>query len=214
VDVIVFGTGQISKVAWYQLSQDSPHRVVAFMVDSAYRTEAIFNGLPVEPFEELTERYPPNQVALFIPLSYRELSRMRVQKYNEAKAKGYGFVTYIHSEARVDASVEVGENCYIDSSVVIQPFTRIGDNCVVRAGAIVSHDIDVGRHCFVSAGAVVGGGASIGERCVLALNSTVLNGIRVAPRCLLGAGAVLTADTDENGVYIGAPARRRELSAY
>jgi sugar O-acyltransferase (sialic acid O-acetyltransferase NeuD family) len=213
VDVIVFGTGQISKLAWHQLTHDSPHRVVAFAVDAAYRTETSFNGLPVEPFEALPERYPPSQVAMCVPQSYRQLSRMRVQKYNEAKAKGYGFVSFVHSSATVDACVEIGENCYIDTRVVIQAFSRIGDNCIVCPGAIIAHDTSIDRHCFVSAGAVVGGGAAVGEQCVLGLHCTVLNGIRVAPRCFIGAGAVLTADTEEGGVYVGVPARRRKQTA-
>lgn len=209
MDVIVFGIGQLSRLAWYRLTRDGNHRVVAFTVDSAWITGESFNGLPVVPFEALGDRYPPDRVAMFIPLSYRDLSRVRVRKYTEAKARGYGFVSVALSGAGIDSSAEIGENCFIDPTAIIRPFARIGDNCHVSAGAVISHDVTVDRHCFVSAAAVVGGGAFVGEQCVLALNCTVLNGLRVAPRCLVGAGAVLTADTEADGVYVGVPARRR-----
>lgn len=208
MDVVIFGTGQISRLAWHQLSHDSPHRVVAFTVDSAYRTEPTFCGLPVEAFETLAERLPPERFAMLVPLSYRELSRVRREKYLAAKALGYRFVTYVASGARVDASAELGENCYIDTGAIIQGFSRLGDNCVVRAGAIVGHDVVLGCHCFVSSGAVIGGGTTIGDGCVVALNSTVLNGLKVADACMIGAGAVLTADAGESGTYLGVPARR------
>ena len=211
MDVVVFGTGQISRLAWHRLTQDGPHRVVAFSVDAACITETSFCGLPVVPFEALNDRYPPDRVLMSIPLSYRDLSRIRIQKYNEARARGYGFVSVVASGAGIDPGVEIGENCFIYPCAIIQPFSRIGDNCLVSAGSVISHDVEIGRHCFVSAAAVVGGGASVGEQCVLALNCTVLNGLRVAPRCLIGAGAVLTADTEEDGIYVGIPARRRVL---
>lgn len=213
MDVIVFGTGQLSTLAWHQFHQEGIHRVAAFTVDTPWIDGDNYNGLPLVPFEELAGRYPPDRFAMFVPLSYRNLSRLRVEKYEAARAMGYGFVSIVPPAVRADPSVEVGENCFIDPAAIILPFARIGANCRVSAGAIISHDVTVERHCFISAAAVIGGGASIGERCVLALNSTVLNGLRVAPRCLVGAGAVLTADTTEGGVYLGVPARRRVTPA-
>jgi sugar O-acyltransferase (sialic acid O-acetyltransferase NeuD family) len=213
MDVVVFGVGQISNLAWYQLTHDSPHRVVAFTMDAAHRSVDAFNGLPVVPFEDVPRQFPPDEVAMFVPLSYRQLSSLRIQKYKEALAKGYTFVSYVSSHAKLAKNVTVGENCMIDAGTIVQPFSRIGNNCILRAAAVISHDVLIGDHCFISAAAVVGGSAAIGEQCTLALNCTVLNAVQVAPRCLIGAGAVLTSDTEENGVYVGVPARRQERPA-
>lgn len=38
-------------------------------------------------------------------------------------------------------------------------------------------------------------------------NSTVVPGITIAKGCVIGAGAVVTKDTEERGVYLGVPAR-------
>lgn len=209
MDVIVFGTGQVSKLARYNLEQEGSHRVAAFTVDAGWITEPSFCGIPVVPFEELAERYPPERFAMFVPLSYRNRNRLRVEKYHAAKLMKYGFVSIVPAEVGADHSVQTGENCFIAPGAIVRPFARIGDNCHVAAGAVISHDVVVERHCFVSSAAVVGGGAHVGEGCVIALNATVLNGILVAPRCLIGAGAVLTADSAPDGVYVGVPARRR-----
>jgi len=210
MDVIVFGTGQLSKLAWHRFAQQALHRVVAFTVDAAWISEPSFCGLPVVPFEQLPEHYPPESFALFVPLSYRELSRVRIEKYHAGGKMGYACVSIVPPAVSTDPTVEIGENCFIDPTAIVRPFTRIGDNCHVSAGAVISHDVVVERHCFISAAAVIGGGAHIGERCVIALNATVLNAIRVAPRCLIGAGAVLAADSAPDGVYVGVPARRRD----
>lgn len=210
LDVVVFGLGQLSRQAVHQLRHESPHRVVAITVDAAYRTLDASDGCPVVAFDDLHERYPPSQVAMFVPLSYRHLSRTRALKYAQAKARGYGFISLVSPTAKVAGNAEIGENCWIDTGVIVQPYARIGDNCIAYAGSVISHDVELGRHGFVAAGAVIGGDTRIGEHCVLGLNSTVLNGLRVAPRCFIGAGAVLTSHATEPGVYVGVPARRRE----
>ena len=42
----------------------------------------------------------------------------------------------------------------------------------------------------------------------LGLGAVVRDGVTVAERCLVGAGAVVTRDTEPNGVYTGVPAKR------
>lgn len=38
-------------------------------------------------------------------------------------------------------------------------------------------------------------------------NATIIGGVTIAERCVIGAGAVVTRDTEPNGVYLGVPAR-------
>jgi len=66
---------------------------------------------------------------------------------------------------------------------------------------MLSHDVTIGDHSFVAGRAVIGGRAHIGINCVIGLNSTVCNRIRIAPRCFIAAGAVVTADTEPDGIY-------------
>lgn len=209
MDVVIFGLGQQSSLAWHVYTHDSPHRVVAFAVDAAYRDREALHELPVVAFEDLPSRFPPGAVALSIPQGWRGMNALRIEKMAQARRLGYGFVSYVSSRAVVCAGFEAGENCMIHDGVIVQPFASVGENCILRAGTIVSHHATIGAHSFVAAGAVIAGEATIGERCVLGLGSIVRDGIRVAPRCFIGAGAVVLADTTANGVYTGSPARRR-----
>jgi acetyltransferase-like isoleucine patch superfamily enzyme len=56
--------------------------------------------------------------------------------------------------------------------------------------------------------ACLGGGAVIKERCFVGLNATIRDNITIAPGCFIAAGAVVTADTEPDGLYMGVPARR------
>ena len=87
-DIVVFGTGDIARLAHFFFSTDSPHRVVAFTVDAAYRTADMFLDLPVVPFEEVAASYPPASHGMFVALSYAKMNQVRAVKYAEAKALG------------------------------------------------------------------------------------------------------------------------------
>lgn len=212
MDVVIFGLGQQSSVSWVNLTHDSPHRVVAFTVDAAHRDRDEMHGLPVVAFEDLPQRFPPGRVAMMIPLSYRRMSQGRIDKFMQAKARGYACISYVSQRAIVWPDLKLGENCIIQAGAIVQPFTEIGDNCMILAGATIGHHCRLGNHCFLAAESVLGGGVTLAEACVIGINSTVRNGIAVASRCLLGAGGVLAADTEPNGVYVGIPARRQPLS--
>ena len=62
---------------------------------------ATFEGLPVVPFEEVEEHYPPSDYALFIPMTASKMNHNRRLLYETGKAKGYQFISYISSKATV-----------------------------------------------------------------------------------------------------------------
>lgn len=213
MDIVIFGGGNLASLAWYVLTHDSSHRVAGFTVDGDYCTGEGAHGLPMVPFEELEHHFPPDRFAMLLPLGGRNVNGLRADRYRAAKERGYGFISYVASGALVWPDLQIGENCMIFDGAIINPFTVIGSNCIIRSGSLVSHHVVLGNHCFLAAHAVVGGNAKIGDRCFLGLNSTVRDGISVAPRCFIAAGAVVTADTTENGIYMGVPARRRDTPA-
>lgn len=212
-DIVIFGLGRQSSLAWYVYAHDSPHRVVAFTVDAAYRTETTLHGLPVVAFEALEAEYPPHGCVLCVPLGWRGMNRLRAERVAQARQRGFAFASYVSSRAQVWPDLQIGANCMIHDGAIVQPFARIGTNVIVRAGAVISHHATIGDHCFIAARAVVAGSATLGERCVLGLNCTICDGVTVAPGCFIGAGAVVSTDTAPGGVYTGRPARRRALPA-
>ncbi|MDO9315974.1 MAG: acetyltransferase [Burkholderiaceae bacterium] len=211
--VVVFGASTFSSLAWYCLTHDSEHEVVAFTVDSAFMTGSVHEGLPVVPFEDLSVACPPDDVQLLIPMGYQQINGLRRARYETAKSQGYRFVSYVSGRAGVWPDLQVGENCLIFDHAIIQPFAQIGDNVIVRSGAIVSHHCALASHVFVSAGAHLGGNVSVGEQAFIGLGAVLKHGLAIAPQTFVAAGAVVLADTEADGVYIGNPARRISRAA-
>lgn len=205
--VVVFGTGQIAEVAWFYLTHDSEHDVVAFTVDAEYRDVDQFHGLPVVDFETVQETHSPDTHELFVSISYQQVNRLREAKYHEAKAKGYTLTTYVSSRATVWPGVEIGDNCFIFEDNTIQPFTRIGSNVVMWSGNHLGHHSTIEDHCFIASHVVISGSVTIGERTFVGVNATIRDNITIGPATVVGMGAAVTKSTDEAAVVVAAKSR-------
>ena len=64
--IVVFGAGDIARLAHYYFTHDSAHDVVAFCVDAAYHTATEFLGLPLVSFDDVEQHYPPATHSMFI----------------------------------------------------------------------------------------------------------------------------------------------------
>jgi sugar O-acyltransferase (sialic acid O-acetyltransferase NeuD family) len=206
--VVIFGDQRSAQLARFLLQHDSPHEVVAFCVDGAYRKAESFDGLPLVDFETLAASYPPGRVRLLIPIGYHRINGLRRARYEAAKAQGYSFVTYVSSRASVWPGLEIGENSVVHELAVIQPFASLGDNVIVRSAAHVSHHCRVASHAFIAAQVAMAGDTTVGEQAFVGVGAVLRDQINIAPRSFIGAGAVVTSDTEEGCAYFGNPARR------
>src|SRR5207248_354027 len=58
--VVVIGTGDFARIARYYIEHDSEHPVVAHALSASLLDANDFLGLPLVAFEELSQRYPPD----------------------------------------------------------------------------------------------------------------------------------------------------------
>jgi sugar O-acyltransferase (sialic acid O-acetyltransferase NeuD family) len=206
--LVIFGTGDIARLAHYYFTRDSPHGVAAFTVDASYRSSDEFLGLPVVDFEEVRRRFPPGEHMMFVALSYSQMNRLRASRYEQAKALGYELASYVSSRCSWLTDHPVGDNCFILEDNTVQPFVQIGNDVTLWSGNHIGHDSVIEDHCFISSHVVVSGHVRIGRYCFVGVNATLRNSIVIAPETLIGAGAVVMQDTAEKGVYLPKRAER------
>lgn len=111
----------------------------------------------------------------------------------------------------------IGPFCEIQSDVVIGARTRI------QSHSFICSLVTIGADCFIGHGAMFindsfsqGGPArgdknlwlstEIGDDVSIGSNATIMP-VRICSRAVIGAGAVVTRDITEPGVYAGNPAR-------
>jgi len=199
--IIVFGTGDNAELAKYYFDNDSDIEVVAFTVNQEYIEKEEFCGLPLVPWEEIIELYSPKEFGLFVAVGYGQMNEIREAKYQEGKEKGYTFVNYISSKATILTS-DIGENNFILEDNTIQPFVRIGSNNVIWSGNHIGHHGAIGNNCFITSQVTISGRVVVEDNCFIGVNSTLRDHITIKYKTLISAGAWISKDTDEYGVYI------------
>jgi sugar O-acyltransferase (sialic acid O-acetyltransferase NeuD family) len=198
-DVVIFGAGQIAEVAKVYMDRDGTDRVVGFTVDAAYLQNERLSGLPVVPWEELDGRFPPGEIRLLGPLSFRRMNEFRRDRHQEGLKRGYQFTSFIHPKSHIYTD-DIGENCFILENNIVQPFARIGRGVMMWSGNHVGHHASIGDYCFLASQVGIAGASVIGERCYLAGKAGVEMGVTVGDGSYIGSATLVRKDLPEASV--------------
>jgi sugar O-acyltransferase (sialic acid O-acetyltransferase NeuD family) len=205
--VVLFGAGFIAKVVRHYLEHESDLRVVATTVDREHVESGPGLGVPIVPFDEVAQQYPPERHGFFVAVGYRGMNGVRAERCEQARSLGYELLTHVSPRASTWPDLAIGHNCLVMDNVLIEPWARIGDGCVLWSGSHIGHGAQLGNHCWVAAQATLSGLARVGDRTFLGTGSIVRDGIAVGDRCLIGAGAVITSDVADDVIHAAAPPR-------
>jgi sugar O-acyltransferase (sialic acid O-acetyltransferase NeuD family) len=214
--VVVFGLSDCAQLAKYYLDNDSEHEVVAFTASSEYIHAPTFEGLNVVPWAELERSFPPTEFHLFVPMTATAMNKNRRRVYEEGKARGYRYISYVSSHATV-LTDEIGENCFIMEDNTLQPFVRIGNNVVLWSGNHIGHHSTIRDHVFFTSHVVLSGHVEVGEHAYLGVNATIRDNIEIAEGTLIAMGSNVTRSTEPWKAYVGNPAKaldRGSLEVY
>ncbi len=212
--IILFGDSAFAEIAYEYFTYDSDYEVTAFTVSREYLKNTTLFGLPVVAFEDVETLYPASVYEMHIALVYLNMNRVRIQFYNEAKAKGYKMANYISSKAFVWRNVEMGDNCFVFEDNTIQPFVKIGANNVFWSGNHIGHHSQIGSHNFLSSHVVISGFCKIGNANFIGVNSAMGNNLSIGNDCLLGSFVHIVRDVKDGSLIKGTPNKPDEISTY
>ncbi len=202
--LFIFGTSDYAFMVNIYFKERSEWEVAGFVVDAEYKKEDTLCGLPVVTSEQCEKIYPPEEYDAFVAIGYKDMNRIRAQKMQWLKERGYHLASYIDLSSRFFENTQIGENCFIMENVVIQPGCQIGAGVYLGSGVCIGHDTKIQDCSFVAIGSMIAGYVTIGANSFIGANSTISNGIRVADYTLVGATAYITKDTTKYGVYLNA----------
>ncbi len=212
--VVLFGLRDFASLAHFYLKCDSPHEVVAFTVDRDFvPANSTFEGCPVIAFDDLENRYPPDDFSAFAPLSHQGMNRPRQDVYERFKRKGYRLISYVSSHCTRFPGTPIGDNCFILEDNTIQPFVRIGNNVVMWSGNHIGHHSSIADHVFFTSHVVLSGHCTVEQSCFFGVNATVRDGLRLAEGTLVGMGATISRDTEAWSVYKGNSSKPTGISS-
>jgi len=117
----------------------------------------------------------------------------------------------------------IGENIFIGPFVEIQKDVTIGKRCKIQSHCFVCELVSIGDDCFIGHGVMFvndlfsGGGPAMGNKSLwkstrignkvsIGSNATILP-VEICDNVVIGAGAVVTKNITEAGIYAGNPAK-------
>ena len=121
-------------------------------------------------------------------------------------------------------SCSIGSDSFVGPFVEIQKNTTIGKNTKIQSHSFICELVSIGDECFIGHGVMFindlfseGGPANgnknfwkntkIGNNVSIGSNATILP-VNVCDYVVIGAGAVVTKNIVESGVYVGNPAKK------
>jgi sugar O-acyltransferase (sialic acid O-acetyltransferase NeuD family) len=200
--VVLFGTGRGAYVAFRSLKRDSDHEVCGFSTDLKYIERTTLHNLPVVAFENVEQRFPPDQYKFLILLGYQNMNGLRAQKYLAAKAKGYSFISYVNSQFYRAEDLDVGENCFILDNQSISLDVKIGNNVVMWSSNHIGDLSTIEDHSWLASHVTVAADVNVKPYCFLGIGATIGNGLTLGQRTFVGANALVASNTEENSVHV------------
>jgi len=122
---------------------------------------------------------------------------------------------------------EIGDQVFIGPFVEIQKNVKIGKNSKIQSHSFICELVTIGDNCFIghgvmfindtfSIGKPAGGNVSlwksthIGNNVSIGSNATILP-VHICDNVVIGAGAVVTKNINESGIYCGNPAKKQRI---
>lgn len=204
--LIIFGSKEMAELAKFYFENDTEYRIVAFTVDDAYIDKDQILGIPLIPFTEVIDKFPPENYEIHIALSYNKLNKLRQDKYDQVKSFGYKLPSYICSKAVTWPGISIGDNCFILENQTIQPSVQIGNNVILWSGNHIGHGTTIEDHVYISSEVVISGHCRIGKRSFLGVNAAIKDFLEIGSDCFIGMGASVTMNMSDGSIALGSSA--------
>ena len=186
---------------------------IAGIVDAPEKQGKQICGYPIMATDDDLPMLVQTYLYFLVTVGQVKSGAIRTRLFQQIEALGGILPTIISPTAYVSKHASIGAGTVIMHRAFVNAGARVGVNCIINTAALVEHDAQIGDCCHISTGAIVNGTCVVSDGCFVGSNAVLAHGIRLAPNGVIGAGAVVLADTQPNGLYAGSPAilKRRSI---
>lgn len=213
-DIIIYGAGPLAEMFLSDVSKYNTVNPVAFTVDRDYLTEEKLCDLPIIPFDEIENKYPPASFQMIVLCTGLSDLSLRKLMYKRAKDKGYTLINYISPGANLESEIKMGDNNIIFSGAEIGLHGEMGSDNIIRQKVYIGHNFLLGSHNILSPGCTIGGFSNIGDSNFLGLSVVSADHRTIGDGCIIGMGSVLTKDIGSYAKAYGNPAQIKSIISH
>jgi len=147
------------------------------------------------------------KTSVAIGIGEPSLLKKIIQNLNSAKNSHLIFPNLIHPSVIYDSPrVSLGQGNIICAGTIMTTDISIGNFNIFNLSCTLGHDAKIGNYNVLNPTVNISGGVNIQDGCLIGTGAQVLQYKRLVNNVIVGAGAVVTKDLSEPGVYVGTPA--------
>lgn len=182
------------------------YELVGYFDDKPITTH---NKLPViGKVEQVISYLESNEIdAVFIAIGH---NGARKQIFDRIAENHYDKIINIISPTATILNPELlkGRGIFIGHEAFVGALVEVSDNVIINTKSIVEHNSIIKSHCNVAPASVILGSVTLEEAVYIGASVTVKQLLNIAPFATVGAGAVVVKNIEDDGVYVGVPAKR------
>ncbi len=206
-NIVIIGSGGFAKEVAFlidEINRDKPTwNILGFIDNNVSETNGKYKILQNDEYLFNTT----NELNVVFGIGNPALLEKLYLKFS--KNKKLKFPNLIHPNVSGDwERINLGEGNIICASNTFTTDIVIGNCNIINLDCTIGHDTAIGNFNVLNPSVNVSGGVKIGNKNLLGTSSTILQYLKINNNITIGAGALLTKNAEEEGIYIGSPAKK------
>jgi sugar O-acyltransferase (sialic acid O-acetyltransferase NeuD family) len=197
--IAIVGMGGFGREVYWSLSQSERESSV-FFVDNRYCSE---NSIAI-PISELDPSIYKVLVAVGNPVERKRIV--------ESLPSETVYFTHIHASAQILGNdISIGEGSIICANTIITTNVKIGKHSHINLSTTIGHDCEINDFFTTAPGVHISGNSRIGKCVYFGTGSSIKEKLRICDNVTVGMNAAVVKDISVSGVYVGIPAKLKDL---
>ncbi len=198
--VFIIGAGGFSKQVIDAFR--SSNYTICGVFDNFRKGEFYQNTKILGKIEDIFKIVPQGE-NLFISLGDN-----KIRKELSYEIKNYRFPNCIRPNSDIPTTLNMGIGNYIGSYCKLGEDSTIGNFNFINECSIIAHDTNIGNFNHLAPNVSMGGFSIINNENLIGTGVIIIPKITIAYNNTIGAGAVIIKNTENNGTYVGNPAKK------
>lgn len=202
-EIYVIGTGGFAKEVYFLLKETNLYEFKGF-VDYKPKNSHLVVGVESNPIideEEFLSKYKGSNIVIGV-------GRPHLLKKLSEKFEGFKTPNIIHPSFISDKkNINMGVGNIITAGVIFTTNITIGSFNVFNLNMTIGHDSIIGNQNVFNPSTNISGNNKIGDGNLFGVGSISLENMEIGNNNVIGASALLTKNINDDGVYVGIPAK-------
>ncbi|MFN7656520.1 MAG: acetyltransferase [bacterium] len=202
-DIYIIGSGGFAKEVYFLIKETNLYEFKGF-VDYKPKNTTLTIGVesfPIIDEDEFLNGYESSNIVIGV-------GRPHLLKMLSEKFKNFNKPNIIHPSFISDSkNIIMGVGNIITAGVIFTTNITIGSFNVFNLNMTIGHDSMIGNHNVFNPSTNISGNNKIGNGNLFGVGSISLENMEIGNNNVIGASALLTKNINNDGVYVGIPAK-------